>query len=92
MRVSTLIASPSQIQSDKAPTNVAVQKLIRIVSLEPIFERAIKRAISPIPNPTMPLIISHLDASEWKLLGSIIKVIVPKMNVAIRSLIRFAVI
>lgn len=92
MRVSVLIVSPSQIQSDKAPINVAVQKLIRMVSLDPIFERARKRAISPSPNPTMPLNINHLEASGWKLLGSIIKVTIPKMNVAIRSRIRFAVI
>ena len=60
--VSVLMESPSQTQSDNAPTSVAVQKLIRMVSLDPIFERAIKRAISPTPNPTIPLIISHLEA------------------------------
>ena len=92
MRVSGLIVSPSHNQSDEAPTNVAVQKLIRIVNLDPIFERAMNRAISPIPKPTIPLNISHLEASEWKLFGSIINVATPKINVAIKSLIRFAVI
>ena len=67
MRFSVLMESPSHIESDKAPTKVAVQKLIKIVSLEPIFESAIKRAMSPMPNPTMPLNINHIDASGWKL-------------------------
>ena len=60
---SFLIVSPSQIQSDKAPTNVAVQKLIKIVNREPIFERAINSAMSPIPNPTIPLNNNHVEAS-----------------------------
>ena len=41
--------------SANAPMMVAVQKLIRMVNLEPILERAKNNAISPIPNPIRPL-------------------------------------
>tara|TARA_B000000441_G_C21744717_1_gene356766 strand:- start:2173 stop:2412 length:240 start_codon:yes stop_codon:yes gene_type:complete len=60
--VVSFIDSLRNIMSANAPITVAVQKLIRMVNLEPILERAKNNAISPIPNPIRPLKQSIDDA------------------------------
>ena len=56
--------SLSNSLSANAPITVAVQKFIKIVSLEPIRDRAMNNAMSPMPKPINPLNASHKEASN----------------------------
>ncbi len=80
------MGSLSQIQSEHAPTIALRLKIIRIVRREPILESAANSAMSPMPNPIIPLMASHEEARGWKLSGWKAAVRHPRIRQEMRSL------